>query len=186
PNLWAGQEQETFSRGAAQRQIATPIPQGLLVAIPVNAERRIDTSRQRLADAVAAAGVAVAGARRGRLVILVVGDDPVDESRATPNEVRRYLADLQVPLVVWGATRDAGAEWGDVRPVTNRMQLTQAIREVREILDRQVVVWLEGHQPVGGAMLARSAHATPRAAPSADDAPAEVAEATPAEASSVV
>jgi hypothetical protein len=181
PNLWAGQEQETFSRGAAQRQIATPIPQGLLVAIPVNAERRIDTSRQRLADAVAAAGVAVAGARRGRLVILVVGDDPVDESRATPNEVRRYLADLQVPLVVWGATRDAGAEWGDVRPVTNRMQLTQAIREVREILDRQVVVWLEGQAALGGATMAPSAmarSATPprsRPSPEPEQAPAAAA-----------
>lgn len=145
PNLWSGQEQETFSRGAARRQIATPIPQGVLEGIPVNAERRIDTSRQSLADATAAAGLAVAAGRRGRAIVLVAGSETADRSRATPQQVRSYLADLQVPLVVWSPQPElVDPGWGEVHPITNRPQLTRSIRELRELLDRQVVVWVEG------------------------------------------
>lgn len=56
---------------------------------------------QRLADAVANAARYAVGTGRPRAVLLVVGPDSEDHSQLTPEEVRRYLAALGVPLRVW-------------------------------------------------------------------------------------
>jgi VWFA-related protein len=149
PNLWGGQKEETYSRGATSRQLAEALPQGLIVALPVNGEKKIDTSRQQLTDGVAVAALAAAQGQRGRVVLVVAGSDETDHSRYTPEEVRTYLARLNVPLRVWSPEPDKVPEgWGEVESIANRARLFRAIRELRSFLDRQVVVWVEGrHLP---------------------------------------
>lgn len=149
PDLWRGQEVETFSTGAGSRQLAAPLPQGLLVGLPASPERRIDTSTQALTDATATAALVASAGRRGRAVILVAGSEVADHSRFDPAEVRRYLTDLGVPLFVWSPRPELVAPaWGPVERIGNRVELIRAIRNFRTELDRQVLVWVEGrHLP---------------------------------------
>ena len=108
-------------------------------------------SDQRLADAVAAAGMGAAASGRRRAVVLVVGERPSDVSGLSPPAVRRYLEHLGVPLHVWavGTVPDEVAEaWGDVRPVPTKSALRRAVNELSESLERQRIVWVEGlHLP---------------------------------------
>ncbi len=56
---------------------------------------------QRLAEAVAVAGMRAVGGGCPRAVVLVLSRDTVDHSRYDPQSVRDYLRALRVPLVVW-------------------------------------------------------------------------------------
>ncbi len=80
-----------------------------------------DLRRQRLADAVAVAGLSAAARDRRRAVVLVLSAEPADASRITPQAVRRYLTDLGVPLFVWSVEKSVSpqveAAWGDVASV---------------------------------------------------------------------
>lgn len=106
---------------------------------------------QRLADAVAVAGMSAAGTGRRRAVVLVLGRDPADESQVPPAESRRYLETLQVPFRVWALDPRRGASratWGEVTDVSSAGKLDTAVQELFKMLDRQVVVWLRGsHLP---------------------------------------
>ncbi len=104
--------------------------------------------RQRLADAVAVAGMVAAARDRRRAVVLILGDDPRDRSQLAPAAVGRYLDDLRVPLFVWSAAGiDAGA-WGEARPITNLGRLEKELKAVLRHLDSQRIVWIEGlHLP---------------------------------------
>lgn len=103
-----------------------------------------DTSSQRLADAVAVAGVqALAGGKR-RAVVLVLGDEP-DESRHAPDVVRRYLQRIGVPLRVWsliGVRPAMKAMWGEVLDVSNPDHLRRATEELERMLAGQRIAWL--------------------------------------------
>lgn len=106
---------------------------------------------QRLADAVAVAGMAAAERGRRRAVVLLLGDDPADASRLAPSAVRRYLEHLGVPLHVWavGDVPDAAAQaWGGAVRVDREHRFRAAVGELVEELDRQRIVWVEGlHLP---------------------------------------
>ncbi len=131
-------------------------------------------SPQRLADAVAIAGLHSYAGHRRRIVVLVLGDDPVDASRFRLPAVRRYLARLRVPLQVWSVSEppsdvyrpgrepqptanaprlDAArlkaasgqTELGPVVEVASIQQLKAALDALRRQLDRQRIVWVEGH-----------------------------------------
>lgn len=106
---------------------------------------------QRIADAVAVAGVASTAANRPRAVVLIVDPGTPDRSTFSPARVRRYLARLHVPLVVWTAAEDGeriAAEWGEAESVATWRDLQAAVRRLRERLDRQSIVWLDGsHLP---------------------------------------
>lgn len=110
-----------------------------------------EQKEQRLADAVAAAGMAAASSGHRRAVVLVLGEDPSDASGLSPREVRPYLQHLGVPLHVWavGAVPDEVAEaWGDVRPVPKKRALRRAVKNLSKSLERQRIVWVEGlHLP---------------------------------------
>ncbi len=149
PNLWTGQLIETHARGAVDRQVAEAVPQGLMVGIPVNGERRIDTGNQHLTDAVAVAALAAAQGQRARVLLLVAGSEEQDRSRYTPAQVRSYLARLNVPLRVWSPEPEMlDSGWGDVQSIGTRNRLERAIRDLRAFIDRQIVVWVEGlHLP---------------------------------------
>ena len=121
---------------------------------------------QRLADAVAVAGLHTYAGHRRRIVVLVLGDDPIDASRFRLPLVRRYLSRLRVPLLVWrvgeppsdvykprggprpaaDAPRLGAVELGPVVEVSSLQQLKAALGALRGSLDGQRIVWVEGHR----------------------------------------
>lgn len=110
-----------------------------------------DLSRQRLADAVAVAGMTATARSRRRAVVLVTGPSPVDASKLSPVAARRYLERMGVPLFVWSVgepTAELQREWGEVRRVDARHRFAEAVRELRRNLASQRIVWLQGrHLP---------------------------------------
>jgi hypothetical protein len=116
-----------------------------ILGIPLKIPPAATDSEQTLADAVAMAGRLVAGRDHRRAVLLILGDGSDDASTFTASQVREYLAALGVPLVVWSPeTRTVrNSPWGEVERVANRRQLDGAVKQLREILDHQVVVSLD-------------------------------------------
>lgn len=107
---------------------------------------------QRLADAVAVAGMTAAGLRRPRRVILVLGRGPEDRSQLSPGLARGYLERLRVPLEVWGTRKkptEATRSWGErFTDVSTMGKLEGAVRQLGRELEDQWIVWVEGvHLP---------------------------------------
>jgi hypothetical protein len=104
---------------------------------------------QRLAEAVAVAGMRAVGGGSPRAVVLVLSRDTIDYSRYKPQSVRDYLRALRVPLVVW--TTDGGgltSDWGEASRVSTQGSLRKASRRLLKSLKRQWIVWIEGrHLP---------------------------------------
>lgn len=109
--------------------------------------------RQRLADAVAVAGLQAMAGSRPRAVVLVLGAEPEDTSRYDPATVRQYLASIRVPLYVWSAAKGAAespalAAWGEVEDVSTLARFRAAVARLRDELESQRIVWVEGtHLP---------------------------------------
>ena len=109
--------------------------------------------KQRLADAVAVAGLQAMAGSRPRAVVLVLSGSPEDASRYDPATVRRYLASIRVPLFVWAvekgtAESPALAAWGKVEDASNLNRFRSAVARLRDTLEAQRVVWVEGtHLP---------------------------------------
>ncbi|TNF72761.1 MAG: hypothetical protein EP299_09225 [Acidobacteria bacterium] len=106
--------------------------------------------KQRLADAVAVAGITATGGRSRRAVVLYLGDQRQDDSNLTAAQVRRFLERLQVPLYVWTTTRpkDLESTWGKASKVVSYAQIEGAWRRLKKDLERQRVVWVSGiHLP---------------------------------------
>ncbi len=105
---------------------------------------------QRLADAVAVAGLFASQSGRRRAVVVITTGSWADASQFRPDQVRRYLGRLGVPLVVWNPQRgaaDAGA-WGSARNISSDSRLEEAYKRLSKMLDRQRIVWLNGlHLP---------------------------------------
>ena len=135
---------------------------------------------EALPDAVAMAGLLASLGGRPRALVLVLGPAAaVADGRFSAAEARRFLARIGVPLSVWyveadGRTRRRGdppgldpaarrarldalrRTWGEVEEVPSFESLLVASRALRERVDRQRVVWVEGdHLPhevrLGGA-----------------------------------
>jgi hypothetical protein len=109
-------------------------------------------AEQRLADAVAVAGMTAAARDRRRAVVLFLGEQPRDVSQFAAPAVRRYLSSLEVPLHVWSVAKQVSpvveARWGEVRSVYSRRHFERAVRDLSQSLDAQRIVWLEGlHLP---------------------------------------
>ncbi len=113
--------------------------------------------RQRLADAVAVAGLTAAGGQRRRAVLLLRSGGTVDESRLSVEAVRGYLRILGVPLIVWTPDRDAAPRWGEELDVSSLRKLGRAIDGFREAIDAQAIVWLQGGHLPGEIELSASA-----------------------------
>ena len=113
---------------------------------------RVDSpARQRLADAVAVAGLQTLDANHRRAVLLVLSENPVDTSRSDPALVRRYLEAIRVPLFVWTLGSPAGpgaAPWGGAEDVSSPGKMRKAFDRLVEDLDSQAIVWIDGrHLP---------------------------------------
>ncbi len=116
------------------------LKEGLPLAAPL-------PGRQRLADAVATAGLQAFASNAPRAVVLILGSNPEDSSRTKPEAVREYLASLRVPLFVW-AVGEPVAAWGQTANIASPDDLRAAVARVRDELRSQRVVWLEGqHLP---------------------------------------
>jgi hypothetical protein len=112
-------------------------------------------SGQKLLDAAAVAGLRAAGDGTPRAVLLVVTDDPNDESAFAIDDVRRYLRALRVPFHVWSV--DGTPEgWGRTEDITSYRGLTRAARRLSQELDSQWIVWVEGLHMINQVELART------------------------------
>lgn len=122
----------------------------------------------RFTDAVAVAGLELHSAGVRRAVVLLVDGRAGDGSSLRPEQVRRYLQTLQVPVLVWSfegeepleawnggvqiatpeATRRAAAETACVVDSRGLAAFEAAGQELRQVLERQRIVWLRGrHLP---------------------------------------
>lgn len=123
---------------------------------------------QRIADAVATAGVQAAAGNRRRLVLLVLGHRWKDESQLSVADAKRYLESLGVPLVVWstGAAQSRTisddrlptvikTEWGKARNVGSITRLLESTGRLLETLSDQRIVWVEGNHLPTAASLAK-------------------------------
>jgi len=108
----------------------------------------------RMADAVAAAGVAAAATARPRAVLALFGGEAADGSLYAPAEVRAYLEALQVPLVVWRVGRHPPpADWGAADDVSSLGAFRDAATRLENLLERQSIAWVSGrHLPTSFAV----------------------------------
>ncbi len=116
---------------------------------------------QRLADAVASAGLTAAASGWLRTVVLVLGEESEDESQRPAAEVRAYLRTLRVPFRVWSTTSDArraeqgGASgWEPIEDISNRPKYLQAAGRLAKSLEHQRVLWIRGQHFVHDVRLA--------------------------------
>jgi|SRR6185369_13702528 len=109
-------------------------------------------TRLRFADAVAVAGLEATTENRRRAVLLVLAPKEKEQSQYDPETVRRYLAALRVPLVVWcfgepepGA---AATAWGKVEVLKNERDLERAVAALRKLLESERILLVDGrHLP---------------------------------------
>lgn len=111
-----------------------------------------DPRTQRLADAVAVAGLTAADRERRRAVVLVLGGAAsADASFLSARETAGYLSRLGVPLSVWSTSKrpaPLAADWPAATPVQTGRQLDAALAALFRSLARQRVVWVAGtHLP---------------------------------------
>jgi hypothetical protein len=111
--------------------ISNPTPEGLF---------------PRYSDAVAVAGLNAFESFGRRAVLLLLGRTVVDTATYPPAVVKRYLEMLRVPLFVWSLEEQspAGSPWGEVSAVGTRSGLRAAYARLRENLDSQRLLWIEG------------------------------------------
>jgi len=114
--------------------------------VPFNAEPQ----GQRLADAVAVAGMAATQSGRRRVVIVIAGAEPEDRSQLSAETVLPFLRRLHVPVVLWTPIRGVKqiASWGPAADISSRQALITAYQHLSKQLSQQRIVWLEGrHLP---------------------------------------
>ncbi len=145
---FAGLGSGPTSIGAQNRSVALPTAQGLLATLPYPAEGALrDDAPRRVAEAVAVAGQVASAGGRTRAVVLIKDPRTEDSSSLDPFSVRRYLDRLQVPLKVWSPEVPNGAgsdPWGEVWEISTSRRLQRAVLDLRESLDAQWLVWVQG------------------------------------------
>lgn len=124
---------------------------GLLWFLGRSVPRVGDPSRQRLADAVAVAGLQALYANHRRAVLLVLSEQASDKSRSDPALVRRYLESIRVPLIVWTMGDPAApgaAAWGGAEGASSLPRMQKAFSHLEKELAAQRIVWIDGrHLP---------------------------------------
>ncbi len=120
-----------------------------------------DGRPQRLADAVANAGLTAAASGWLRTVVLVLGEEPEDESHWSAAEIRAYLRTLRVPFVVWSTASETrrfelgGLEgWEPIVDISTRADYLQAAGRLAKSLGRQRILWVRGEHFVHDVRLA--------------------------------
>jgi hypothetical protein len=120
------------------------------------------TPTQRFSDAVAVAGLQAIQNGTRRAVLLILGAEVSDGgSRFSPEQVRRYLQEIRVPLFVWTLGNVASGipadGWGETTNVSSPPSFTDAVRKLRDDLGSQSIVWVSGrHLPRDIALTAQA------------------------------
>ena len=114
----------------------------------------------RVVDAVAIAGLqATIGNRRRAVVLIDTGYDR-DFSTLEPEAAIGYLRRLGVPFYVWRLGSAPGPrEWPEATVIDDYGDLRRAVRDLREEMARQRVIWLDGDWDPGAARLSEGAPA---------------------------
>ncbi len=103
---------------------------------------------QRLADAVAVAGLVAAAGNNRRAVVLVYSGDMTETSQLTPEAVSGYLRKLRVPLIVWAVSASKKiplpTAWGNEEDISTVAGYRVACERLRKLLDSQAAIWVEG------------------------------------------
>lgn len=110
----------------------------------------LSTREARVADAVAAAGLTAHQTGRRRAVVLITTGTGFDSSILSPNQARRYLARIGVPLFIWTPLKgeDEAGAWGAATNIFPAERLESAYRKLGRQLNRQRIVWFNGiHLP---------------------------------------
>ena len=106
------------------------------------------TGPAHLTDAVAVAGTQAQASGDRTAVVLVLDESQMDPSQYAPAQARGYLARLRIPLFVWtiapGKPVPLAAGWGPVVDISRAANLRRAVKELRDELESQRVVWIEG------------------------------------------
>ncbi len=106
-------------------------------------------------NALALAGMQAHAGTRRRAVVLLLGESPSEGSAYSAENVRQYLKVMQVPLFVWSLTSEPHPDWPEAELIPMVMTseyrhkpFKQAVRRLRETVDAQRIVWVEGrHLP---------------------------------------
>ncbi len=116
-------------------------------------------AEQRIADAVAVAGLVAAAGNHRRAVILVYSGDVADVSQYPPAVVRDYLRRLRVPLFVWSLPvgRVSPSAWGEEQDISNPNHFRKHLLDLQDVLESQAAVWVEGAHLPGAIELAPQA-----------------------------
>lgn len=104
----------------------------------------------QLGSAVAVAGLSAYESRKRRAVVLIPSSLEESTKGMDAGKARRYLERLGVPFFVWDpkGRSTVPAAWGKVHQANSLKALGTAFTEIRENLDRQWIVWLDGqHAP---------------------------------------
>ena len=99
---------------------------------------------QRLADAVAVAGLRASGHGSPRAVLLITTKKPVDHSGYLGPAVRHYLDELRVPLDVWVTSKETTTSWGSGTKTMSSADFSKASKALLSNLEKQWIVWVEG------------------------------------------
>ncbi len=100
----------------------------------------------RIAEAVAASGLAATWRERRRAVVLLLGPDERDESAFDAARARRYLSRIRVPLHVWRVSAEGIAthgDWPGALDASTIEGMGKAFGILRADLASQRVVWVE-------------------------------------------
>ncbi len=144
-----------------QQAVTLPHPERIQVRVDAAAAVRpldlrnlvLPEGPERLADAVASAGMLAASRGRRRAVVLVTSESEgpgSDAARISAQAARNYLERLHVPLLVWTVDKKPNGQspWGKARRIRKLREVAYAFDKLSAALDKQRVVWLEGaHLP---------------------------------------
>lgn len=135
------------ARGVSLFPVAGPVSLkrwGLPWAVTTLHDRYPDPDDQRVADAVAVAGIRAAGHGSPRVVVLVLSAQVDDGSVYPVSAVKHFLAEIGVPLVVWVAHKETENPWGPGTKTVSPKDFSRATDALLDELSHQRIVWVEG------------------------------------------
>ncbi len=148
-----GQGRQVWQRMEVSKNVAGYGGGRILTGLAVvSFTHEVPASTQRLADAVATAGLLAAAGDQPRAVVLITSGEAEDTSHFPVDVVRGFLRHVHVPLVVWTPSKKvaksgAGA-WGEAEGIPTLQNLAPVIGHLSDVIRGQAVVWLEGsHLP---------------------------------------
>jgi hypothetical protein len=111
-------------------------------------EEAVEDAPQLFSWSVSSAGSVAAAGKRARALVLVKEQGSPDAGHLPPDNARRYLELLGVPLFVWrpsGPSPDGTDDgWGEGHDISTLRGLTKAVNDLEKSLEAQFVVWIDG------------------------------------------